>query len=443
MSVITEKPVHSQAEQQAQLRDCRRHAMDQRPDGERPVLWVVMPAAGSGQRLGGPQPKQYLMLDDRCMLAHSVLAFSELARQADFATAAAVVVVDPSDVHWESLDLAGQIGDDGSLAVMAMPVGGQTRQASVTAGLQLILQACGVQAERDWVLVHDAARPGLTWASLSRLVKTCLAENQGGLLALPIADTIKRTRAGSMSVSRPGEPVPSVGETVDRTNLWAAQTPQMFRLGELLSALQAAHQVTDEASAMEQAGCAPLLILGDEANNKITFADDLQGWQTRKGRRMSSIRIGQGFDVHALGEGRRLVMGGVEVPYHLGLVGHSDADVLLHAVSDAILGAVGLGDIGQHFPDTDAAYSGADSRALLRHVVALAKQEGFGVTQVDATIIAQAPKMAPHIPSMVDNLRADTQTRLVNVKATTTEKLGFTGRGEGIAAQAVVLLSAL
>ncbi|NBT73415.1 MAG: hypothetical protein EBT14_04430, partial [Betaproteobacteria bacterium] len=182
MSVITEKPVHSQAEQQALLRDCRRHAMDQRPDGERPVLWVVMPAAGSGQRLGGPKPKQYLMLDDRCMLAHSVLAFSELARQADFATAAAVVVVDPSDVHWESLDLAGQIGDDGSLAVMAMPVGGQTRQASVTAGLQLILQACGVQAERDWVLVHDAARPGLTWASLSRLVKTCLAENQGGLL---------------------------------------------------------------------------------------------------------------------------------------------------------------------------------------------------------------------------------------------------------------------
>jgi 2-C-methyl-D-erythritol 2,4-cyclodiphosphate synthase len=194
---------------------------------------------------------------------------------------------------------------------------------------------------------------------------------------------------------------------------------------------------------MEQAGLAPLLVMGDEANNKITFADDLQGWQTRKGRRMSSIRIGQGFDVHALGEGRRLVMGGVEIPYHLGLVGHSDADVLLHAVSDAILGAVGLGDIGQHFPDTDAAYSGADSRVLLRHVVALARQEGFAVTQVDATIIAQAPKMAPHIPSMVDNLREDTQTRLVNVKATTTEKLGFTGRGEGIAAQAVVLLSAL
>ncbi len=445
MSVITEKPVHSQAEQLALLRDCRGRAQD-RPSGPQPpVLWVVMPAAGSGQRLGGPKPKQYLMLDDRCMLAHSVRAFAELARQPEAATAAAVVVVDPSDVHWESLDLAGQIGQDPSLPVLAMPVGGQTRQASVTAGLQLILQACGNEALLDWVLVHDAARPGLTWASLARLVSACLTHDQGGLLALPIADTVKRATTGLAASKGSSEaPVPAVSETVDRTNLWAAQTPQMFRLGPLLSALQNAEQpVTDEASAMEQAGLAPLLVLGDEANNKITFADDLQGWQTRKGRRMSSIRIGQGFDVHALGEGRRLVMGGVEIPYHLGLVGHSDADVLLHAVSDAILGAVGLGDIGQHFPDTDAAYSGADSRVLLRHVVGLARQEGFAVTQVDATIIAQAPKMAPHIPSMVDNLREDTQTRLVNVKATTTEKLGFTGRGEGIAAQAVVLLSAL
>ena len=439
MSVITEKPVHSQAEQQVLLKDCRQLALDRQPNSGQAVLWVVMPAAGSGQRVGGPKPKQYLMLDDRCMLAHSVLAFSELARQPDFVTAGAVVVVDPSDVHWQALDLAGQIGEDSPLPVMAMPVGGQTRQASVTAGLQLILQACGEQAQRDWVLVHDAARPGLSWSSLARLVKTCLAHDQGGLLAMPIADTVKRARTPTTADATGA----SVAQTVDRTHLWAAQTPQMFRLGELLSALQAADQVTDEASAMEQAGQAPLLVLGDEANNKITFADDLQGWQTRRGRQMSSIRIGQGFDVHALGEGRRLVMGGVEVPYHLGLVGHSDADVLLHAVSDAILGAAGLGDIGQHFPDTDSAYAGADSRALLRHVVALARQEGLAVTQVDATIIAQAPKMAPHIPRMVDNLREDTQTRLVNVKATTTEKLGFTGRGEGIAAQAVVLLSAL
>ncbi|MFZ9245048.1 MAG: 2-C-methyl-D-erythritol 4-phosphate cytidylyltransferase, partial [Burkholderiaceae bacterium] len=183
MSVITEKPVHSQADQQALLQDCRRRALDGSSGPQPPVLWVVMPAAGSGQRLGGPKPKQYLMLDDRCMLAHSVRAFSELARQPGAAAAAAVVVVDPSDVHWESLDLAGQIGQDPSLPVLAMPVGGQTRQASVTAGLQLILKACGSEALSDWVLVHDAARPGLTWASLARLVSTCLTHDQGGLLA--------------------------------------------------------------------------------------------------------------------------------------------------------------------------------------------------------------------------------------------------------------------
>ncbi|MBZ0105032.1 MAG: 2-C-methyl-D-erythritol 2,4-cyclodiphosphate synthase [Sulfuricella denitrificans] len=154
------------------------------------------------------------------------------------------------------------------------------------------------------------------------------------------------------------------------------------------------------------------------------------------------MRIGQGFDVHALVEGRRLIMGGVEVPYQLGLAGHSDADVLLHAICDALLGAVGLGDIGRHFPDSDPAFKGADSRHLLREVVRLIALEGFHVVNVDATIIAQAPKMAPYIPQMEANIAADLEvdTGVVNVKATTTERLGYTGRGEGIAAQAVCLL---
>ncbi|MFH1493946.1 MAG: 2-C-methyl-D-erythritol 2,4-cyclodiphosphate synthase [Pseudomonadota bacterium] len=154
------------------------------------------------------------------------------------------------------------------------------------------------------------------------------------------------------------------------------------------------------------------------------------------------MRIGQGFDVHALVEGRRLIMGGVEVPYQLGLAGHSDADVLLHAISDALLGAVGLGDIGRHFPDNDPAFKGADSRHLLREVMRLVALEGFYVVNVDATIIAQAPKMAPYIPQMEANIAADldVDTAVVNVKATTTERLGYTGRGEGIAAQAVCLL---
>jgi 2-C-methyl-D-erythritol 2,4-cyclodiphosphate synthase len=154
------------------------------------------------------------------------------------------------------------------------------------------------------------------------------------------------------------------------------------------------------------------------------------------------MRIGQGFDVHALVEGRRLIMGGVEIPYQLGLAGHSDADVLLHAICDALLGAVGLGDIGRHFPDSDPAFKGADSRKLLREVMRLVSLEGFYVVNVDATIIAQAPRMAPYIPQMEANIAADldVDTRVVNVKATTTERLGYTGRGEGIAAQAVCLL---
>jgi 2-C-methyl-D-erythritol 2,4-cyclodiphosphate synthase len=155
------------------------------------------------------------------------------------------------------------------------------------------------------------------------------------------------------------------------------------------------------------------------------------------------VRIGQGFDVHAFAEGRRLVIGGVEIPYHVGLLGHSDADVLLHAICDALLGAAALGDIGKHFPDTDPRYSGVNSRELLRHVGKLIAEQGFSVENVDATIIAQAPRMAPHIPHMIENIAQDLNIPVpaVNVKATTTEALGFTGRGEGIAAQAVCLLS--
>lgn len=154
------------------------------------------------------------------------------------------------------------------------------------------------------------------------------------------------------------------------------------------------------------------------------------------------MRIGQGFDVHALVAGRKLIIGGVEIPYHLGLLGHSDADVLLHAISDALLGAAALGDIGQHFPDSDARYKGIDSRALLRQVVQLVAEQGYRVANLDATIIAQAPKMAPHIPAMVAHIAADLgiASAAINVKATTTEQLGFTGRGEGIAAQAICLL---
>ncbi|MEY4082715.1 MAG: hypothetical protein RL483_84 [Pseudomonadota bacterium] len=444
------KPLAGPAQWSAWLADCRGRAVEAagRGAGGRALAWVVIPAAGSGQRMGAGQPKQYLDLGGRCMLARSVSAFDGLAGHPTLVIAGVLVVLDPLDSHWETLNVAQQLGQR-PIPCQALLAGGASRQASVQAGLACIRAAFGERsnngqasggADQDWVLVHDAARPGLGLPSLQRLVEACLATPKndslaGGLLAMPVADTLKRAQAES-------EP-PKAVSTVARADLWGAQTPQMFRLGPLACALEQSQDVTDEASAMEQVGAKPLLVMGDDQNKKITFSGDLHRWMNQEDRPMGQIRVGQGFDVHALGPDRRLMVGGVEIPYHLGLVGHSDADVLLHAISDAILGAMGLGDIGQHFPDTDAAYSGADSRVLLRHVVGLAKAGGFGIDQIDATIVAQAPKMAPHIPQMVSNLQADTLAPLVNVKATTTERLGFTGRGEGIAAQAVVVLSPL
>jgi 2-C-methyl-D-erythritol 2,4-cyclodiphosphate synthase len=218
----------------------------------------------------------------------------------------------------------------------------------------------------------------------------------------------------------------------------------MFRYGLLRKALAQIDDdlATDEAAAVEALGLSPKLVPGNTSNFKVTFPDDLAIAAAILDKR-SSMRIGQGFDVHAFAEGRKLIIGGVEIPYERGLLGHSDADVLLHAICDALLGAAALGDIGKHFPDTDPRYRGADSRSLLRHVAALVREQGYRVANVDATIVAQAPKMAPHIVSMVANIAADLgiAANSVNVKATTTERLGFTGRGEGIAAQAICLLA--
>jgi 2-C-methyl-D-erythritol 2,4-cyclodiphosphate synthase len=250
-------------------------------------------------------------------------------------------------------------------------------------------------------------------------------------LALPVPDTLKRSDASA-------EAVRSV-QTVDRAGLWAAQTPQLFPLHRLAHALKQATDVTDEASAMEQLGAKPRLVMGDWANRKYTYPEDFQEREALT-RQNPWPRVGTGFDVHALVEGRPLIIGGVRIDHPRGLLGHSDADVLLHAISDAILGAAGLGDIGRHFPDTESQYKGADSRVLLRTVVERVHAEGFDVYQLDATIIAQAPKMSPHIAQMVMNIQADTQTEAVNIKATTTEHLGFTGRQEGIAAQASAVL---
>jgi 2-C-methyl-D-erythritol 2,4-cyclodiphosphate synthase len=387
------------------------------------LMWSIIPAAGQGLRAGAGLPKQYRSIQGRPMLQRSLDAMRPLEQRADFG--GHLVMLSPDDQHWAAC---------GSPApqVLACRGGGASRAATVLNGLRLLRSCLGVAGADDWILVHDAARPWLGAQDLERLVSSVLAVGQGGLLATPVPDTVKRVKAGAAGQV-------SVEATLARDGLWLAQTPQMFRLSALIQALEAHPDATDESSAMEAMGAQPPGGFGGCSKPKMTFTEDFQD-MAQSG---SSGRIGQGFDVHALVEGRPLVLGGVLIPHSTGLLGHSDADVLLHAISDAVLGAACLGDIGRHFPDTDAAYAGADSRVLLRDVVARAAALGLRVAQVDATVVAQAPKLSAFIDEMVQNIRADTGAEWVNVKATTTESLGFTGRREGIAAQAIVMLQAM
>jgi 2-C-methyl-D-erythritol 4-phosphate cytidylyltransferase/2-C-methyl-D-erythritol 2,4-cyclodiphosphate synthase len=256
------------------------------------------------------------------------------------------------------------------------------------------------------------------------------------VLALPVADTVKRAQA----MASDGAPV-RLQATLPRDGLWLAQTPQVFRFAMLREALIRHPAVTDEAGAIEAQGLAPRLVPGSRRNTKVTTMDDLQTLRGDDGGGLS-LRIGQGWDVHALVPGRALVIGGVTIPSPRGLLGHSDADVLLHAITDALLGAAGLGDIGRHFPDTDPAFAGADSRQLLRETMRRVAAAGWAVGNIDATVVAQSPRLAPHLPAMVAAIAADlgVSPGSVNVKAKTSEKLGFAGRGEGIEAHAVALL---
>ena len=294
--------------------------------------------------------------------------------------------------------------------------------------------------KRQLVAVHDAARP---FVSQSVIADTIAAAARCGAAApaVPVKDTIKQAKGGN------GKTVPEgcmVENTPDRSTLYAVQTPQCFDRAAYLAALEEldeekARLVTDDCSLFELTGRTVQLTQGDYANLKITTREDLPRTEQKEG---TAMRIGHGYDVHRLVEGRKLIMGGVTIPYEKGLLGHSDADVLLHAVSDALLGAAALGDIGKHFPDTDPRYEGADSLMLLREVGRLLDETGYTVGNIDATVLCQAPKLAPHIPAMRQNIANALGLALddVSVKATTEEHLGFTGEGLGIAAHAVALI---
>ena len=389
-----------------------------------PRYFAIIPAAGAGSRMAGALPKQY-----REISGYPLLHFAIARLCAHAAIDRVFVALAPNDTRFRTYDWKPFASKLASLQV-----GGDTRAATVLNALEALK---GDAADSDWILVHDAARPCLSEGMLDNLIAEVADDDCGGLLSVPVADTLKRASPTECRVVR----------TESRSGLWQAQTPQMFRYSVLLRALRSADlsQITDEAGAVEALGFHPKLVQSDASNLKVTHEQDLalaelilkhgDGSETNG----VQMRTGQGYDVHALVSGRALIIGGVTIPFAKGLDGHSDADVLLHAICDALLGAAALGDIGRHFPDTDSRYKGADSRVLLREVGRLVGEAGYRIVNIDSTIVAQAPKMAPHIPSMVANIAADlgiAQGR-VNVKAKTTERLGFVGREEGMAADAI------
>ncbi|WP_424859071.1 MULTISPECIES: 2-C-methyl-D-erythritol 4-phosphate cytidylyltransferase [unclassified Tepidimonas] len=382
--------------------------------------FALVPAAGSGSRAGLGAPKQHHRLAGRRVLDHTLAALAAVP-----AIAGIAVVLAPDD--------DSTVGD--GQRVRAWRVGGASRAESVANGLAALAEA-GVR-DHDWVLVHDAARCLLRAADVERLIAACGDDPVGGLLAVPLSDTLKQADDEGW-----------VRATLPREDKWLAQTPQMFRLGLLRRALEAHRAqgfagITDESSAVEALGHRPLLVRGHTHNVKITYPEDVTMAQSLLGQPPApDWRVGEGWDVHALVPGRPLVLGGVTIPYDKGLLGHSDADALLHAITDALLGAAGLGDIGTWFPDTDVRFAGADSAALLRHACDAVRARGWQPVNVDATVIAQAPRLAPHRSAMQAHIARCLGLPLdaVNVKAKTAERLGPVGQGLSIEARAVVLV---
>lgn len=374
---------------------------------------AVLVAAGSGKRFGSD--KMFAPLCGKPVLAHTLAAF-ENHPQVD-----ELVVVTRREAKQK---IEALIASCHITKCRAVVPGGETRADSAQNGVQA--------ASGEIVLVHDGARPLVDRQTIDRVIEA--ARKWGAAVpCVAVKDTVKQVKNNTVTA------------TPDRSSLFAVQTPQGFRHDWYEKALKSVSDragLTDDASLFEAAGLSVKTVEGNYRNLKITTADDLAAAESYVGGK-SAMRIGHGYDVHRLTEGRPLVLGGVTVPYEKGLDGHSDADVLLHAVCDALLGAAGLGDIGKHFPDTDDRYRGIDSRLLLRHVAGLLTENGYHIENIDATLIAQAPKIGPFVPTMVQNIASDCglDERAVNVKATTEEHLGFTGNGEGMAAHAVCLIA--
>ncbi|CDQ21662.1 bifunctional 2-C-methyl-D-erythritol 4-phosphate cytidylyltransferase/2-C-methyl-D-erythritol 2,4-cyclodiphosphate synthase [Halobacillus karajensis] len=385
---------------------------------------AIILAAGQGKRMLAGRNKQFLMIEDQPLVRHTLSVFD----QDEWCEELILVINERERSQMEELLKAYPVTKQ-----VKFVDGGAERQDSVFAGLSV------VENKEIPVFIHDGARPFISKELLHELSVTTY-EKEAALLAVPVTDTVKQ-KVGSRL------------DTLDRSTLWAAQTPQSFSYDLIYEAHESARKCgyygTDDASLVERLDKEVAIVKGSYDNIKLTTPEDLHKAKSYISNRREGkvedgpmFRVGQGFDVHQLTEGRPCIIGGIEIPYEKGLLGHSDADVLLHTIADACLGAIGEGDIGKHFPDTDPAFKDADSGKLLQHVWDIVTERGYELGNMDCTVIAQAPKMAPYIEQIRNHIASllKVEPGQINIKATTTEKLGFTGRKEGIAAQAVVLL---
>lgn len=380
-------------------------------------ITALIVAAGSGSRMGG-DPKQFMDLGGKAVIAHSYRRFRAHSRITD-----TLVVIGEGQ---ESL-LLSAVGE------VPYVVGGATRRESVLNGLEWIAANGGC----DLVLIHDAARPLVPSPVIDRII-TALANDPGAVPTMLVADTLAR---GAVEDGGGGRLRLALSDTVDRADLVRVQTPQGFSFVEILKAHRAWPEVkdaTDDAQILRQSGRSVALVEGDPLLEKITWPGDIPYLEAQLASTLVT-RTGMGFDVHAFAGDGPIVMGGLTIPHDRGLAGHSDADVVLHSITDALLGAAGLGDIGQHFPPSDPRWRGADSAIFLAHAASLIRERGGIIDHVDCTVICEAPKVGPHREPMRARVAEilGVAASQVSVKATTTERLGFTGRGEGIAAQAL------
>lgn len=383
-------------------------------------ITAIILAAGIGRRMGTDISKQYLTIDGKPILVHTLENFEKAQSISNI-----IIVVSKVDIEY----VQKEVRDKYQISkVTDITIGGKERQDSVKCGLECL------DDDTDIVVIHDGVRPFISTEYIELLVKN-VGEKRAITLGVPVKDTVKSVKSDGY-----------ISKTLDRSELWLTQTPQVFLRNVICKAYAQAYRDgiygTDDAALVERMGIPVMMMPGSNQNIKITTPEDLVIGEYILKQRSNVMKVGIGYDSHRLVKGRSLILGGVEIPSDMGLLGHSDADVLLHAICDAILGALGDGDIGKHFPDNDPAYKDISSLKLLQIVKERALAQGFGVGNVDATIIVEKPKLSSYMTKMIHNISQilEINSSMVNIKASTNEGLGFVGRNEGIAVFSVVTI---